>query len=175
MVINIYFTPQQYESKFVESALANILENKARLDSTTPLKPNPSLPRTSVKLVHLIDPVNPTKPIQLPHYSPITLKISMDILSSTTTTIEGLSERYLACSVIFPPEIWTTDRIRIPHWPRPPHLLGAPEAALSSTCKLAPSTLKDKSTHVQDLSITVPVEQLTYQTGTDPPIQFFSR
>jgi hypothetical protein len=96
MAINIYYTPQQYEAKFLESALANILENEARLDSTTPINPNPSLPRTSLKLVHIIDPVDHTKPIQLQHYSPITLKISMDILSSTTNTIGGLSERYLA-------------------------------------------------------------------------------
>ena len=114
MAINIYFAPQQYESKYLESTIQNILETEARLDSTTPIEPNPTLPRQSVKLVHLIDPIDPTKPLQLPHYLPITLKIRLDILSSTTNTQGGLSERYLACSVIFPPDIWTTDQIEIP-------------------------------------------------------------
>ena len=92
MAVNIFYTAQQYEAIYIESALANILENEARLDATTPVDPNPSLPRTSLKLVHIIDPVDHTKPIQLQHYSPITLQISMDILSSTTITIGGLSE-----------------------------------------------------------------------------------
>ena len=173
MSINIYFAPSMYESKYLESTIQNVLETEARLDSTSPIEPNPTLPRQSVKLVHLIDPIDPTKPLRLPHYLPITLTIRLNILSSTSTTQGRLSERYLSCSVLFPPDIWTTDQIEIPFWPRHPHLLDGPEAALWSIFKLAPSILKVKSTHVTDIAITVPVEQLQYQQGADPIRQFF--
>ena len=171
--VNIFYTAQQYEAIYIESALANILENEASLDTTTPVDPNPSLPRTALKLAHVINPVDHTKPIPLQHYSPVTLQISMDILSSDTITTGGLSDRYLACSVRFPKELWTPEAIMLPHWFRPPDLLDNPPAALWSSYKLAPSIQNLKCTHIKDLTITVPVEQLSYQTGTDAPKQFF--
>ena len=70
MAVNIFYKVQQYETIYIESALATILENEARMDATTPVNTNPSLPRTALELAHVINHVDPTKPIPLQHYLP---------------------------------------------------------------------------------------------------------
>ena len=86
MAIDIFFAPSLYETKYLESTIQNVLEKEARLDSASPIEPNPTLPRLSLRLVHLIDPLDHIRPFRLLHYQPITLTIRLDILSSISTT-----------------------------------------------------------------------------------------
>ena len=48
MAIDIYYHPSLYETKFLESAIQNALEQDARLDSTAPQDQNPILTRVPV-------------------------------------------------------------------------------------------------------------------------------
>ena len=162
MAVNLFYKVQQYEAIYIESVLANILENEARMDSTTPVNPNPSLPRTALELARVTNHVDPTKPIPLQHYSPVILQISLDILSAEAVTTEGLSDRYLACSVRFPKGLWATKDIKLPRWFGLPTLTDYPPAALWSSYKLSPTIQNLKCTNIKDFNITIPVEQLQY-------------
>ena len=107
MAIDIYYQPSLYETKFLESAIQNALEQDARLDSTAPQDQNPILPRVPVKLIHLIDPADATKPLKLPHYKPINLTIRLDRLSVSSTNLDGTRTRFLSCSNTLPQDIFT--------------------------------------------------------------------
>ena len=171
MAVNLFYKVQQYEAIYIESVLANILENEARMDSTTPVNPNPSLPRTALELARVTNHVDPTKPIPLQHYLPVILQISLDILSAEAVTTEGLSDCYLACSVRFQKGLWAPADIKLPRWFGLPTLTDYPPAALWSSYKLSPSIQNLKCTNIKDFTINIPVEQLQYQVSTDDPRQ----
>ena len=119
MAIDIYFQPSLYETKFLESTIQNVLEQDARLDSTAPLDPSPILPRDPVRLIHLIDPADSTKPLRLLHYKPINLTIRLDRLSVNSTNRDGSSDRFPACIITLPQDILAIegDQVEIPLWP----------------------------------------------------------
>ena len=171
MPVNLFYKVQQYEAIYIESVLANILENEARMDSTTPVNPNPSLPRTALKLARVTNHDDPTKPIPLQHYLPVNLQISLDILSADAVTTEGLSDRYLAVSVRFQKELWAPHDIALPCWLGLPTLTEYPPAALWSSYQLSPSIQNLKRTNIKDFTINIPVEQLQYQISHDDPYQ----
>ena len=118
MAIDIYYQPSLYETKFLESMIQNALEQDARLDSTAPQDQNPILPRVPVKLIHLIDPADATKPLRLPHYKPINLTIRLDRLFVSSTNLDGTRDRFLSCSITLPQDILTLagPRSELPLW-----------------------------------------------------------
>ena len=116
--IDIYFQPSLYETKFLESTIQNALEHDVRQDSTATQDPNPILPREPVKLIHLIYPADPTKPLRLLHYKPINLTIRLDRLSVFSNNHDGSRDRFLPCSITLPQDILTLagPQIELPLW-----------------------------------------------------------
>ena len=153
MAIDIYYQPSLYETKFLESTIQNALEQDARLDSTAPQDQNPILSRVP-KLIHLIDPADSTKPLRLPHYKPINLTIRLDRLSVSSTNLDGTRDRFLSCSITLPQDILT---------------LAGPQVELPLAFLLTPSSMSSKSTHVKNINVTIPVEQLQYKQGDGDP------
>ena len=175
MAIDIYYQPSLCETKFLESTIQNALEQDARLDSTAPQDQNPILPRVPVKLIHLIDPADSTKPLRLPHYKPINLTIRLDRLSVSSTNLDGTRNRFLSCSITLPQDILTLagPQVELPLWPEEHALVNPPEAAPWALFLLTPSSMSSKSTHVKNINVTIPVEQLQYKQGEEDHRQFF--
>ena len=150
------------KTKFLESTIQNALEQDARLDSTAPQDPNPTLPRDPVRLIHLIDPADPTKPLRLLHYKPINLTIRLDQLSVNSTNHDGSRDRFLACTITLPQDILDIEeeQVEIPLWPEEKALVKPPKAAPWALFKLIPSLVSSKSIHVKNIIVKIPVEQL---------------
>ena len=138
MAIDIYFQPSVYKTKFIESTIQNVLEQDARLDSKTPLDSSPILPRDPIRLIHLIDPADPTKPLTLLHYKPINLTIRLDRLSVSSTNHDGSRDRFLACSITLPQDILNIEgnQVELPLWPEERNLVNPPEGAHWALFKL---------------------------------------